>query len=126
MINQRRAPSLSTKLSSGKITHLESSTNDMNVIPFKAARARRRYAEPVRPPAALDRTMPVRRPQASDEVDYRLRMHQNLAAAAVVIVVVVLGAWLIERLMVYSRMQACIEAGHRNCAQLDIRNLPQR
>lgn len=47
-------------------------------------------------------------------------MHQNLAALALVIVLLVLGAWMIERLRIYSRTMACIEAGHRSCLKLDI------
>ena len=47
-------------------------------------------------------------------------MQQNLAALAVVVVLLVLGAWMIDRLMAYSRTLACIEFGHRSCMKLDV------
>ena len=47
-------------------------------------------------------------------------MQQNLAALAVVVVLLVLGAWIIDRLIGYSRTLACIEYGHRSCMKLDI------
>jgi hypothetical protein len=43
-----------------------------------------------------------------------------LAALAVVVVLLVLGAWIIDRLIGYSRTLACIEYGHRSCMKLDI------
>jgi hypothetical protein len=53
-------------------------------------------------------------------------MQQNIATLALVVVLVVLGAWLIERLRIYSRTMACIEAGHRSCIVVDPRHLPTR
>lgn len=47
-------------------------------------------------------------------------MQQNLAALVVVIGLLVLGTWLIDRLMAYSRTLACIEFGHRSCLKLDV------
>ena len=47
-------------------------------------------------------------------------MQQNLGALVAVLLIVVVGAWLIDRLSSYSRTLACLEAGHRNCAPLDI------
>jgi hypothetical protein len=53
-------------------------------------------------------------------------MQQNLAVLALVIVLLVLGAWMIERLRIYSRTLACIEAGHRSCVQIEAdRPLPR-
>jgi cytochrome oxidase assembly protein ShyY1 len=47
-------------------------------------------------------------------------MQQNLAVLALVVVLLVLGAWMIERLRIYSRTMACVETGHRSCLKLDI------
>ncbi|HET6221679.1 MAG TPA: hypothetical protein VFE11_05905 [Dongiaceae bacterium] len=47
-----------------------------------------------------------------------MRMRQNLAAFVAIIAIVVLGSWLIDNLHYYSRLQACVEAGHRNCLPL--------
>ena len=58
--------------------------------------------------------------QRSDEVDYRLRSQQNLAAVGVVIIIVVLGGWMIDQLRTYSRIRACFDVGHRNCMPLNI------
>jgi hypothetical protein len=56
----------------------------------------------------------------------RVRMQQNLAALAVVIFLVASGIWLIDRLQLYSRTLACIEAGHRNCIKLDLKGIADR
>jgi hypothetical protein len=88
----------------------------MNVIPLDRARSRlRRRIEP--PPALGVIGSPAR--QAADEADDRLRMRQNLAAIAVIVGIVLLGSWLIDSLRYYSRLQACVEAGHRNCLPLE-------
>lgn len=100
----------------------------MNVIPFRDVRARRRPARPVQPPAALSATLrgesPPREP-ADVDAD-RLRMQQNLAAMAVIVVLVVSFGWVIDNLRHYSRIQTCIEAGHRNCVPLDVEKLSAR
>ncbi len=92
----------------------------MTVIPFKSARSRRRPAGKVEPPSALGGFGGAVGPQQPDDIDYRLRTRQNLAAFAVVIVLVVFGAWLIDQLRTYSRIRACFEAGHRNCLPLNL------
>jgi hypothetical protein len=46
-------------------------------------------------------------------------MRQNAAAFAVIVAIVVLGSWLIDSLHYHSRLQACVEAGHRNCLPLE-------
>jgi len=97
----------------------------MNVIPLKSARARLRPSRPVQPPAALSGSIPAgSRSQTADELDDRVRMRQNLAALAVIIAIVVLGSWLIDSLRTYSRIQTCIEAGHRNCMPIDPQHQP--
>jgi hypothetical protein len=96
-----------------------------NIISLESVRSRRRQVPPVCPPAALGRA--ARSPASEPElgvVDYRMRMQQNLGAAAVVVVIVLLGTWLLEELRTYSRLQACLEAGHRNCAPMVARELP--
>ena len=60
-----------------------------------------------------------------DRDDDRVRMRQNLAAMIVIVCIVVLGTWLIESLRTYSRIQTCIEAGHRNCLPLQVKYLAQ-
>jgi hypothetical protein len=97
----------------------------MNVVPFKPPRVRRRFGPPVVPPAALSGALsqPGRSPDA-DADDDRLRMRQNLAAMIVITTIVVLGAWLIDSLRHYSRIQSCIEAGHRNCIPIEAKFQP--
>ena len=95
----------------------------MTVIPFRAARSRRRPVWPVQPPPALGPTVPAssRTTAAEDDRDGdRLRMRQNLSALAVVAFLLVFGVWLIDRLQAYSRTMACIESGHRSCLKLDV------
>lgn len=99
---------------------------DMNVVSLKAARARLRPDQPIRPPPAL--TSPVRagmRAHPGADVEDRIRMRQNYAAFALIICIIVLGAWLIESLQAYSRLQMCIEAGHRNCVPIDPKYQPR-
>jgi hypothetical protein len=98
----------------------------MTVIPLKDARSRLRPRPPVRPPAALSGTVPAAsRAQAQDAAEDRVRMRQNMAALAVAVAIVVLGTWLIESLRTYSRIQTCIEAGHRNCVPVDHKYQPR-
>jgi hypothetical protein len=97
----------------------------MNVIPLDRARSRLRPLRRIEPPSALGAPAPVQRglPAAEDAED-RLRMRQNLAAMVVIAAIVVLGAWLIDGLQYYSRLQACVEAGHRNCLPLEAKYQP--
>lgn len=98
----------------------------MNVIPFPR-RPRPHFPHPVEPPSALGGELMHAGPASSEEVfEDRRRMRQNLATLALVVLLVVAGAWLIERLRVYSRNLACIESGHRSCAVVDPRHLPSR
>jgi hypothetical protein len=81
----------------------------------------------VEPPAAL--AGPGRAsgaPGRPDEIDYRLRTQQNLAALGVVIFIVVVGAWMIDQLRTYSRIRACFDVGHRNCLPLKVDPPPAR
>ena len=91
----------------------------MTVVPFRRVPPPA-PPPPVEPPPALTeeaRPHPHSPPDADED---RQRMRQNLAALVAVVVLLALGAWLIDRLAAYSRTLACIEAGHRNCAKLDI------
>ena len=98
----------------------------MTVIPFRRP-PRRQFSHPVEPPPALGGELsPASGSSQQDRLDDRRRMQQNLAALALVVVLVVTGAWLIERLRIYSRTMACIEAGHRDCTVIDPRHLPTR
>jgi hypothetical protein len=98
----------------------------MTVVPFRR-RPRRPFPGPVEPPPALGGELsPAAWSSEQERLDDRRRMQQNLAALALVVLLVVTGAWLIERLRVYSHTMACIEAGHRNCAAIDPRHLPTR
>jgi hypothetical protein len=97
----------------------------MNVIPFKPPRSRRRVGPPVVPPALLSGAIPPSsRAVSADDDEDRLRMRQNLAAMAAIVTIVVLGAWLIDSLRHYSRIQVCIEAGHRNCIPIEAKFQP--
>ena len=93
----------------------------MTVIPFKRPRSGSRLGTKVEPPAALGGVGLAQGelPQP-DEVDYRRRTQQNLAALAVVIFILVFGSWMIDQLRAYSRIRACFDAGHRNCLPLKI------
>jgi hypothetical protein len=64
--------------------------------------------------------LPVRPalPRHAADDDDRLRMRQNMAAFLAVVVIVGVGAWLMDSLHYQSRLQACVEAGHRNCLPL--------
>jgi soluble lytic murein transglycosylase-like protein len=91
----------------------------MNVIELDRARSRLRGARRVEPPSALGST-PRPAPQArADDGEDRVRMRQNAAAFAVIVAIVVLGSWLIDSLHYHSLLQACVEAGHRNCLPLE-------
>jgi hypothetical protein len=103
----------------------------MNVIPLDRARAqlRSRIGAPrrIEPPAALaSPARQVRSAQISDEAsEDRLRMRQNLAAFLVIVAIVAAGTWLMASLHYYSRLQTCLEAGHRNCLPLQAKYLAQ-
>jgi hypothetical protein len=90
----------------------------MNVISLDRARARLRGPRRIEPPSALG--MPVRpaRPAHDPDDEDRLRMRQNVAAFLVIVAIVGVGAWLMDSLHYHSRLQACVEAGHRNCVPL--------
>jgi len=66
-----------------------------------------------------DRTRREPDDAAQTERDRR-RMYENLAAAIIVTVLLVFGAWLIDELRKGGKLRACLEAGHRNCAPLEI------
>jgi hypothetical protein len=89
----------------------------MNVISLDRARARLRGPRRIEPPSALGVSVRPAR-LARDADDDRLRMRQNVAAFLVIAAIVGVGAWLMESLHYHSRLQACVEAGHRNCLTL--------
>lgn len=98
----------------------------MNVISLTTARSRLRPTRPVLPPPALTSPIPASAlAHAGDEVEDRLRMRQNIAAFLVIVAIVGLGSWLMESLHAYSRIQMCIEAGHRNCVPIDHKYQPR-
>lgn len=76
------------------------------------------------PPVLSSAILATSRARADDAFDDRLRMRQNMAALVVTITIVVLGTWLIDSLRYYSRIQTCIEAGHRNCVPVDHKYQP--
>jgi hypothetical protein len=91
----------------------------MDVIPLDRARSRLRPRR-IEPPPLLDLPVPpLLQTRADDAADDRLRMRQNLAACVVTAAIVVVGSWLMDSLQHYSRLQACLEAGHRNCMPLE-------
>ena len=97
----------------------------MKVLSLEAARAKLRPVRPVLPPAALSGSISANaRAHPADDVEDRIRMRQNIAAMVVIVAIVGLGSWLIDSLRHYSRIQTCIEAGHRNCVPLDHKYQP--
>jgi hypothetical protein len=97
----------------------------MKVVSLEAARSRLRRTPPVLPPPALVGSIPAdSRADPGDDLEDRLRMRQNLAALVVIVAIVGLGSWLIDSLRHYSRIQTCIEAGHRNCVPVDHKYQP--
>ena len=113
---------LSAKRPSGKIATSQRPLGlvGMTVIPFRRPPSRRPFVRPVEPPAALAANAAAPSQSAADGAEDRRRMQQNLAALAVVVVLLVLGAWIIDRLIGYSRTLACIEYGHRSCMKLEV------
>src|SRR5262245_16747427 len=57
-------------------------------------------------------TDPLRRLEDADE---RRRSLQNLIDALIILLLIVAGFWLIDHLRTSARIEACLEAGHRNC-----------
>ncbi len=103
----------------------------MNVIPLDRARTRlrSRNGAPLRiepPPALTTPARPLYAAHTSDEEsEDRLRMRQNLAALLVIVAIVAAGTWLMASLHYYSRLQTCLEAGHRNCLPLQAKYVAQ-
>jgi hypothetical protein len=103
----------------------------MNVISLERARARlrSRIGAPrrIEPPSALTSAVrPLPETEAADEEsEDRLRMRQNLAAFLLIVALVGAGTWLMTSLHYYSHLQACLEAGHRNCLPLQAKYLVQ-
>lgn len=99
----------------------------MNVIPFPRERCQRALTAAVEPPPALvGPTAGVRASSREQEFEDRRRVQQNFAACLLVVVFIVAGAWILERLKIYSRTLACLQSGHRQCIVLDPRHLPLR
>jgi hypothetical protein len=90
----------------------------MNVISLERARSRLRGRRRIEPPAALAAPAPPVHQASADDAEDRLRTRQNLAAFVAIVVIVALGSWLMDSLHYYSRLQTCMEAGHRNCLPL--------
>jgi hypothetical protein len=55
---------------------------------------------------------PLRRLENEDE---HRRTLQNLAATVIIVALIAAGFWLIDHLRSSTRIEACLEAGHRNC-----------
>lgn len=112
---------LSAQRLSGKISTAEQlMMQDSNVISFRVVRSRRQQRYPVQPPTVLTSPIPASsQVSPGEDVEDRLRMRQNIAALLVITCIVVLGTWLMDSLHSYSRVQMCIEAGHRNCVPVD-------
>jgi hypothetical protein len=49
-----------------------------------------------------------------DDEEHR-RTRQNIAVLGLLVVLLVLGLWLFTELRAYLRVEACLEAGYRNC-----------
>ena len=97
----------------------------MTVLPFRRPPSRRQFVRPVEPPAALAGNAAAPDQSTVDAAEDRRRMQQNLAVLALVIILLVLGTWMIDRLIAYSRAMACIESGHRSCMKLKVDQVPR-
>ena len=86
------------------------STAGAKILPFRRdARSRR---------GSLPRISdPLSRMEQEED---RRRMRENLAAALVILLLLSTGYWLIDELRASAHIAACLEAGHRNCAPLDL------
>ena len=58
-------------------------------------------------------------PGNHDDADERRRTRQNILALALLLLLVLLGLWLFAELRAYLKIEACIEAGYRNCAPVE-------
>jgi hypothetical protein len=52
--------------------------------------------------------------------DDSMRARQNIGAAIVLILLFLGGLWLVFALRSYLKTEECLEAGHRNCAPIDL------
>jgi hypothetical protein len=70
----------------------------------------------VRKPKAYQRPAEIVDPlrRLEDEDEHR-RTLQNLAATLIIVALIAAGFWLIDHLRSSARIEACLEAGHRNC-----------
>jgi hypothetical protein len=125
-LSELHAKTLSGIEPSGKITWRSVIADiAMKVLSLEAARARLRPARPVLPPPVLTGPIPVdARAHPADADEDRIRMRQNMLVLLVIVAIVGLGSWLIDSLRYYSRIQTCIEAGHRNCVPVDHKYQP--
>jgi hypothetical protein len=53
-------------------------------------------------------------PRKGDDEERR-RTRQNVAVLALLLVLLLLGLWLFAELRAYLKIEACIEAGYRDC-----------
>jgi len=51
------------------------------------------------------------------EQDEHRRARQNIAVLALLVVLLSLGLWLFAELRAYLKIEACIEAGYRDCGE---------
>ena len=81
----------------------------------RPSRAARRDADP----AHVDREL-TRMPIDEEPDDYNMRARQNVGAAIALILLFLGGLWLAFALRSYLKTEECLEAGHRNCAPIDL------
>jgi hypothetical protein len=53
--------------------------------------------------------------QIGKQQDEHRRTRQNVVVLALLVVLLSLGLWLFAELRAYLKIEACIEAGYRNC-----------
>jgi hypothetical protein len=63
-----------------------------------------------------------REPMPIDEEPDNERTRQNVHAAIMLILLFLGGLWLVFAFRNYVKTEECLEAGHRNCAPLDVPN----
>jgi hypothetical protein len=55
-------------------------------------------------------------PDNRGDDEERRRTRQNIAVLGLLVVLLALGLWLFAELRAYLKVEACLEAGYRNCS----------
>lgn len=55
-----------------------------------------------------------------DRIAFRKRWYANLAAGALTVFLLVAGVWIVQEFVRLQKLEACFEAGRRDCLPLDM------